>query len=142
MKSAKKIILQILLFTSLIIILFIVFFLFIIKKNGITEFDKHLEIIDKPIVDLQGTDRIPKTAFWIKKNDSGNWFNVDWIHNHKNNAIISIYDKYGELVVKESFLKICPNDDQKFIENLKVEIDFYDGENIQLRDKCYLLKRK
>ena len=39
-------------------------------------------------------------------------------------------------------MKICPIDELKFIEDLKTEIDFYDGENIQLKSNCYLLKRE
>jgi len=62
------------------------------------------------------------------------------MHNHKNNAIISIYDKSGELRIKGKFIKICPTDELKFIEDLKTEIDFYDGKDIQLKDNCYLLK--
>ncbi len=35
-------------------------------------------------------------------------------------------------------MKICPMDELKFIEDLRQEIDFYDGEKIQLNDNCYL----
>ncbi|WP_347175533.1 hypothetical protein [Polaribacter uvawellassae] len=106
------------------------------KLNGIgweTEYKKEIDSLMK-------LTNIPKTAFWIEKDASGNWFNVDWMHNHKNNAVISIYDKYGNLIVKSKFMKTCPIDELKFIEDLKTEIDFYDGENIQLKDNCYLLK--
>lgn len=93
-------------------------------------------------MELKDTERIPKNAFWIEKNKKGNWFHVDWMHNHMNIVIISIYDKSGELLDKSKFLKICPADKLKFIEDLKMEIDFYDGENIQLKDNCYLLKKE
>ncbi|MEN3325192.1 hypothetical protein VP395_15785 [Mariniflexile soesokkakense] len=140
MNNTKKLILRILISTSVILILLVGLFIFVIKKNGITEFDKKNYSTEKPVIKLKGTDRIPKTAFWIEKNGKGNWFNVDWMHNHKNNATISIYDKSGELEIKSNFMKICPIDELKFIENLKTEIDYYDGKNIQLKDNCYLLK--
>lgn len=92
------------------------------------------------LINLKVYSDVPDSAFWIENNGIGNWFNVDWMHNHKNNAIISIYDKSGELIIKSKFMKICSVDELKFIEDLKLEIDFYDGENIQLKDNCYLLK--
>ncbi|WP_040254728.1 FEKKY domain-containing protein [Psychroserpens mesophilus] len=101
---------------------------------------KYRKEIDS-LINLKVYSEIPDSAFWIEKNGIGNWFNVDWMHNHKNNAIISIYDKSGELIIKSKFMKICPIDELKFIEDLKSEIDFYDGENIQLKDNCYLLKK-
>lgn len=109
---------------------------YLVESNEANWKSKYRQEIDS-IIKLT---RLPKTAFWIDKNGIGNWFNVDWMHNHKNNAIISIYDKSGELVIKHKFMKVCPIDKPKFIEDLKKEIDFYDGENIQLKDNCYLLK--
>ncbi|WP_335975361.1 hypothetical protein [Gaetbulibacter jejuensis] len=106
------------------------------EKNGIGWKSDYKKEIDS----LMKLTNIPKTAFWIEKNESGNWFNIDWMHNHKNNAIISIYNKYGDLIIKSKFMKTCPIDELKFIEDLKTEIDFYDGEKIQLKDNCYLLK--
>lgn len=141
MNNPKKLIFRILISTSVILILIIGLFIFVIKKNGITEFDKKVDRIEKIPVELKGTEKIPKTAFWIEKNGNGNWFNVDWIHNHKNNATISIFDESGELVMKSNFMKICPIDELKVIEDLKTEIDYYDGKNIQLKDNCYLLKK-
>ena len=82
---------------------------------------------------------IPKNAFFAEKEDNRNWFLINSIHNHKNNAQISIYDyETGELILNKRFFKICPIDELKFIEDLKKEIDFYDGEKIQLKDNCYL----
>lgn len=140
MNNPKKLILRILISASLILILVIGLFIFVIKKNGITEFDKKTNRTEQIQVELKRTERIPKTAFWIEKKGNGKWFNLDWMHNHKNNAVISIYDKYGELIIKSKFMKICPIDEPKFIEDLKMEIDFYDGKDIQLKDNCYLLK--
>jgi len=44
--------------------------------------------------------------------------------------MISIYDKSGNLVIKNKFFKICPIDHPKLIDDLKMEIDFYDGKDI------------
>ena len=95
------------------------------------------EKIDGKLV--KRVDGIPKNAFLAGKHDNRNWFLINSIHNHKNNAQISIYDyDTGELILNKRFLKICPIDELKFIEDLKKEIDFYDGEKIQLKDNCYL----
>lgn len=72
---------------------------------------------------------IPEDAFLAGKENKLNWFLINSIHNHKNNAQISIYDyDSGELILNKRFLKVCPIDELKFIEDLKKEIDFYDGE--------------
>ncbi len=82
---------------------------------------------------------IPEDAFLAGKENKLNWFLINYIHNHKNNAQISIYDyESGELILNKRFLKICPIDELKLIDDLKKEIDFYDGEKIQLKDNCYL----
>ena len=82
---------------------------------------------------------IPVTAIWSGKEGKGNWFDIEWVNNHKNKTRIAIYDeKSGKLIIRKIFMKICPIDESKFIENLRLEIDFYDGEKIQLKDNCYL----
>jgi len=87
-------------------------------------------------------DKIPKTAFLIQKDSYKNWFDVKWINNHQNMAYITIYDGItGNVIIESKFAKICPVDELKFIENLKNEIDFFDGENIQLKDNCYLMQQ-
>lgn len=106
------------------------------EQNGIGwEFE-----YKKEIDSLMKLTNIPKTAFWIEKNGKGNWYNVDWIHNHKNNATISIFDKYGNLIVKGHFMILCPSDEIEFMTELELQIDFYDGEDIQLKSNCYLMK--
>ena len=123
------------------------------EQNGIeiynSQMDNYLNMLNpkgwksdykKGIDSLMKLTNIPKTAFWIEKNGNGNWFNVDMLNGHKNNATISIYDKSGELIAKNNFIKVCPIDELKFIEDLMEEIDYYDGKNIQLKDNCYLLK--
>ncbi|QCE40237.1 hypothetical protein [Psychroserpens sp. NJDZ02] len=107
------------------------------KKNGPNWKFKYKKDIDS-IIKLS---KIPKTAFWVENNQKGHWFNLDSIHSHKNNAMISIYDKSGNLVIKNKFFKICPMDQPKLIDDLKMEIDFYDGKDIQLKDNCYLLQK-
>ncbi|GAA4952726.1 hypothetical protein GCM10023314_27830 [Algibacter agarivorans] len=82
---------------------------------------------------------IPYNAFFAEKENNSNWFLINSIHNHKNNAQISIYDyETGELILNKRFFKICPIDELKLIEDLKREIEFFDGEKIQLKDNCYL----
>lgn len=142
MNNPKKLILWILISTSVILILLIGLFIFVIKKNGITEFDKKTDRTEKIPVELKGTERIPKTAFWIESKGNGNWFNVDWMHNHKNNATISIFDSFGNLITKGHFFIVCPSDELEFMDDLETQIDFYDGQNIQLKSNCYLMKRK
>ncbi len=96
----------------------------------------------KEIDSLMKLTNIPKTAFWIEKNGNGHWYNVDFMHSHKNNARISIFDKFGELITKGHFILICPSDEIEFMGELDTQIDFYDGEKIQLKSNCYLMKRK
>jgi hypothetical protein len=108
------------------------------KLNGIGWKSEYKKEIDS----LMKLTNIPKTAFWIEKNGSGFWYNVDFIHSHKNNARISIFDKFGDLIAKGKFILVCPTDEIEFIDDLEKQIDFYDGENIQLKSNCYLLKRK
>ncbi len=85
-------------------------------------------------------DTIPETAFWAGGLDGGNWYNVESIHSHKNNAIISIFNEQnGELIVSKRFFLICPADNLKLIENLSEQINYYDGERIGLLStECYL----
>lgn len=125
------------------------------EQNGIeiynSQMDNYLDKLNqkgwkseykKEIDSLMKLTNIPKTAFWIEKNGSGNWFNVDWMHNHKNYATISIFDNLGNLITKGDFFIVCPSDEIEFMDNLETQIDFYDGQNIQLKSNCYLMKRK
>ncbi len=82
---------------------------------------------------------LPESAFWIENKERGNWFDIESVNSHRNHAVISIYDgKNKELILKKEFMKICPSDNLKFIEDLKSEIEYYDGKRIQLKDSCYL----
>jgi len=126
-----------------------------VEQNGIeiynSQMDKYLDKLNgigwkseykKEIDSLMKLTNIPMTAFWIEKNGSGFWYNVDFMHSHKNNARISIFDKFGDLIAKGKFILVCPTDEIEFMDDLEKQIDFYDGENIQLKSNCYLLKRE
>jgi len=126
-----------------------------VEQNGIeiynSQMDNYLDKLNgigwkseykKEIDSLMKLTNIPKSAFWIEKNGNGFWYNVDFMHSHKNNARISIFDKFGELITDGKFILVCPTDEIEFMDDLEKQIDFYDGENIQLKSNCYLLKRK
>lgn len=77
---------------------------------------------------------IPEKAFWVGGTDGGNWFLVEEVHNHKNNAIIKIFnDIDGSLIASKRFLLICPADNQQLIDNLEEQINGFDGEKILLK---------
>lgn len=85
---------------------------------------------------------IPMNAFWAGRGKTGNWFNVEHINRDENMVTISIYDDVtGSLILHETFMKICHADNLHFIENLKEEIDYFDGEKILLNDSCFLLQK-
>ncbi|OIQ30767.1 MAG: hypothetical protein BM564_00730 [Bacteroidetes bacterium MedPE-SWsnd-G2] len=96
----------------------------------------------KEIDSLLKLTNIPKTAFWVEKDEIGYWYNIDWIHSHKNMGNISIYNHYGDLHTKGHFFMICPSEEFQLMDDLENQIDFYDGKNIQLKSNCYLMKRK
>lgn len=82
---------------------------------------------------------IPNGAFWVGNAESGNWLKIEEIHNHKNNARISIFDgKNGVKLVSKKFILVCSNDNQVFIKNLESEIESYDGLKIHLKSGCWL----
>lgn len=124
----------------MMLIILIGFFILVVNKNEILELDTETSQTEKKPGELKDITKIPKTAFWVENNGKGNWFNIDRMQGLQNNAIISIYDTFGILVIRSRFFKICPLDELKLIEDLKTEIDYYDGKNIQLKDNCYLLK--
>lgn len=87
---------------------------------------------------------IPEKAFWIGGVDGGNWYLVDYVHDHRNNAFIKIYNDHdGSLLVSKRFMLICPSDNQILIDDLKEQIESFDGEKIYLKSPnkkagCYL----
>ena len=112
----------------------ILFFAFLLSCSTIIEKKREA-------VRLKG---IPEKVFWIGGVDGGNWYSIDYIHDHKNNAIIKIYsDSDGSLIVSKRFLLICPSDNQMLIDDLKEQIQGFDGEKIYLKSPnekagCYL----
>ncbi len=122
-----------------------------VEENGIeiynSQMKKYLDEINKTgwkseykksIDSLMKLTNIPKTAFWIEKNGTGHWYNVD--SKKYNIANIQIFDKYGELIKKGRFRLICPIDEVEYIEDLKSQIEFFDGENIRFKSNCFLMK--
>ena len=87
---------------------------------------------------------IPEKAFWVGGVDGGNWYFVDYVHAHKNNAVIKVYnDIDGSLIMSKKFILICPNDNQMLLGNLQEQISAFDGEKIYLKasdgqTSCYL----
>jgi hypothetical protein len=87
---------------------------------------------------------IPEKAFWVGGTDDGNWYLVEDIHSHKNNATIKVYnDLDGSLIVSKRFVLVCSADNQIWIEDLKQQINCFDGKKILLKSPngkmpCYL----
>ena len=88
---------------------------------------------------------VPKKAFWIGGADGGNWYLVEYVHPHKNNAFIKIYnDNNGNLIASKRFILICNlSESSTHIDNLQDQIMAFDGEKIYLRPlpgqkSCYL----
>jgi hypothetical protein len=77
---------------------------------------------------------VPEQAFWVGGVGGGNWFLVDKVHDHKNNAVIKVYnDNDGSLIVSKHFMLICPTDNQMLIEDLQKQINGFDGEKVLLK---------
>jgi hypothetical protein len=87
---------------------------------------------------------IPEKAFWIGGVDGGNWYLIDSISNQRNSAFIKVYnDNDGSLLISKKFDLICQLDNQTLIKNLKEQINFFDGEKIELKSfggkkSCFL----
>jgi hypothetical protein len=77
---------------------------------------------------------IPEKAFWVGGRDGGNWYLVDYIHPHRNNADIKVYnDDDGSLIISKRFILTCPTDNQVLIGNLTEQINAFDGKIIYLK---------
>ena len=107
---------------------FLIFTLLLVSCNSKVE-------TEKPAREIS----IPKGAFWVGNAENGHWFKIEEIHNHKNNAKISIFDgKNGVRLVSKKFILVCSNNNQVFIKNLENEIKSYDGLKIHLKSGCWL----
>lgn len=89
--------------------------------------------------------RVPEKAFWIGGADGGNWYLVEYVHPHKNNAVIKIYnDNNGDLITSKRFILICNTSESPIhIDNLQKQIMAFDGKKIYLKPlpgqkSCYL----
>lgn len=77
---------------------------------------------------------IPEKAFWVGGHDGGNWYLIDYIHPHKNNVHIKVYnDIDGSLIISKRFILICPTGSQVLIGNLREQINAFDGKIIYLK---------
>ena len=87
---------------------------------------------------------IPDKAFWVGGTDGGNWYLVEYVHPHRNNAVIKVYnDQDGSLIISKRFMVICPEDNPTYIDSLQKQISSFDGEKIYLESPngkagCYL----
>ena len=87
---------------------------------------------------------IPEKAFWAGGADGGNWYLVEDVHSHSNNAVIKVYnDNDGSLIVSKKFMLICQPENIVYIEDLQKQISGFDGERILLKspndkETCFL----
>ena len=69
---------------------------------------------------------------------------MESINDHRNNASIKVYDDQdGSLIVAKQFILVCPVDNRMLINDLKGQIDGFDGERILLisrngKNACFL----
>jgi len=76
---------------------------------------------------------IPDDAFWVGGADGGQWYVIKGIEKESLTADISIYnDNTGDLEVDRRFTLSCNSAYAFNIENLKNEINAFDGETIIL----------
>lgn len=88
---------------------------------------------------------IPDDAFWVGNEQRGYWYLVHRIHNHKNNAYITIYnDQDGRVIISKRFILICTfSDNVTLIEDIKAQILDFDGKIIKFKSSdgksvCFL----
>ena len=87
--------------------------------------------------------RLPANAFWIAADiGDGYWINVVSIHNHKNSAVIEIYeDESRDLIVSRRYMLTCAlaPDEIVLIEDLEKQISHYIGDKLYFKSsQCYL----
>ncbi|XLS30531.1 hypothetical protein ACJD0Z_06825 [Flavobacteriaceae bacterium M23B6Z8] len=97
---------------------------------------KNNEIKKKQIV-------LPEGAFHVDSaHDQGVWVFLEWIHAHKNNATIAIYEGVTkELLLRKRFILVCASSPDKFIwiENPKEQIVCYEkGKLLFSEPHCWL----
>jgi hypothetical protein len=98
----------------------------------LTTFSCSTKLDDK--VEPVRLQNIPEKAFWVGGTDGGNWFLVEDVHNHSNNATIKVYnDIDGSLIASKRFMLICPVDNHQPIHDLQEQINGFDGKKILLK---------
>lgn len=86
---------------------------------------------------------IPEKAFWVGGPDGGNWYLAEDAHD-RNNVSLKVYnDQDGGLIISKRFILVCPVDNQMPVDDLRSQIDGFDGKRIFLRSRngkkyCYL----
>ena len=79
---------------------------------------------------------VSEDAFWVGGIGGGYWYIVHSVHDHRNGAIISVYDEEGTLTVKKKFNVICRIDKPVvWIKNLEQQISGFDGKKILLNSR-------
>lgn len=87
---------------------------------------------------------IPADAFFVKGKNQNYWCQAE-VHDHRNNAFIKVYEATsGKLIQSKRFMVICKLEGNPiWIEDLKNQIDYFDGEKFHLKrpkgkDSCWL----
>lgn len=80
-----------------------------------------------------GVSNIPKEAFWVGGDDGGNWYLIGNIDEKENTIQFKIYNDYtGDLIVDKAFKLHCENDTEIKWNNIKEQINFFNGKIICL----------
>lgn len=88
----------------------------------------------------KGIKGIPETAFWVGGQDGGQWYEIKSIDRETLAADIVIYnDNTGVMEMSGQFKLKCISANQFNLDNLKNEINGFDGQRIILKttDKEY-----
>ena len=77
---------------------------------------------------------IPKDAFWIGGEDGGQWYKIKKFNEESLTADFVIYNDYtGEITTERQFRLKCNSRADIKWDNLKDEINAYDGQRIILK---------
>jgi hypothetical protein len=79
---------------------------------------------------------IPINSFWVGGADGGQWYLIDNINKQLNIVHFKIYNDFnGELIADKDFRLHCDPIDKIDLDNLKEQINGYDGIRIYLIEK-------
>jgi hypothetical protein len=111
--------------------------LFVVFALSCSNDQRQKKMEPKPATVLAG-------AFFVKGKNKNYWCQAE-VHDHRNNAFIKVYDATsGKLIESKRFTVICKFDGNPiWIEDLKTQIDYFDGEKFHLKrpkgkDSCWL----